>query len=60
MTTPAAYTLDDAARASGYSVDVIRRAVRAGDLATVTPVVGGKRISRPVILASELTRWLTA
>lgn len=53
--TPAdrlAYTYDDAARAVGVSVKVIRRAVRAGHLAPVYPT------SRPVILADDLADWL--
>lgn len=47
-----AYTYDDAARAAGVSVKVIRRAVHDGHLAPVYPT------SRPVILAEELMDWL--
>ena len=60
MTAPVSYNYAEAAAASGYSIDIIRRAVRAGDLATVAPKVNGKPLSRPVILAAELARWLTA
>lgn len=58
MTAPVSYTLEAAASASGYSIDVIRRAVRAGDLATARPKVNGKPVGRPVVLADELQRWV--
>ena len=60
MTTPVAYTLAGAATATGYSIDVIRRAVRKGDLVTHAPKVGGTRVARPVILHDDLMRWLAA
>ena len=58
MSAPVSYTLTDAAATTGYSIDIIRRAVRSGDLATVAPKVNGKPVARPVILHTELVRWL--
>lgn len=52
------FTFAEAAASTGYSLDVIRRAVRAGDIATVAPLVNGLAISRRVITSPELTRWL--
>lgn len=52
------FTFAEAAVSTGYSVDVIRRAVRAGDLASVAPIINGRNLSRPVIVAAELERWL--
>jgi excisionase family DNA binding protein len=55
MTTalaPVSYTYQDAAAAVGVSVDVIRRAVRTGDLEAHYPT------SRPVILAADLKAWV--
>lgn len=60
MTAVRSYSYAGAAQATGYSIDVIKRAVRAGDLRTVTPKVAGRHLSKPVILAAELERWLTA
>lgn len=47
-----AYTYADAAVATGVSIDVIRRAVRVGDLIPSYPT------SRPVLMVEELTEWL--
>ncbi|WP_298229047.1 helix-turn-helix domain-containing protein [Gryllotalpicola sp.] len=47
-----AYTLDEAAIASGISKRTIREHIDAGRLVASYPS------SRPVILASELERWL--
>ncbi len=54
------FTIAEAAQSTGYSIDVIRRAVRAGDLAAVAPKVNGRNLSRPVIVATELERWLNS
>lgn len=51
-------TLQGAADAVGVSVDVIRRAVRAGDLVAVYPRVGGRTVSRPVIRLEDLRAWV--
>ena len=56
--TPLTYTWATASTATGLSVDTIRSAVRAGDLAVHYPLVNGRPISRPVILASDLHTWL--
>ena len=47
-----AFSLAEAAEATGYSIDVIRRAIRKNDL-TVRYAN-----SKPVVLATELTEWL--
>lgn len=49
-----AYNLDEAAAASGVSVDIIRRAVRAKNIPVRFPT------SRPIILRADLEAWLEA
>jgi len=49
-----AYNFEQAATATGYSVDTIRRAVRNNEL------TARYANSKPVILASELESWLEA
>ena len=51
-------TVQRAAERTGYSVEVIRRATKAGDLPVHYPRIGGKPSSRPVILASDLLAWV--
>lgn len=58
MTTALAYTIKTAAKATGISEDTIRRAIRAGDLATGRPTVDGKPITTLTIPAAELARWV--
>ncbi len=53
-----AYTREEAAQAVGVSVDTIKRAIAAGDLRTVSPAVKGRPVSRVLITAAELGRWL--
>jgi hypothetical protein len=48
------YTYAEAAEACGVSKDVIRGAVRRGDLVAHYPT------ARPVILADDLRDWMTA
>lgn len=50
-----AYSINDAARVVGYSDDVIRAALRRGDLRGRY----GTR-TKPVIEATELERWLAS
>lgn len=52
------FNLQEAAISTGYSVDVLRRAIRAGDLATSAPQVDGRTVARRVIKADELERWV--
>ncbi len=54
-----AYTRAEAADAIGLSIDVINRAVRSGDLREDRPVIEGRTLSKGVILAAELERWIT-
>lgn len=48
------YTFKEAAEATGYSTDVIRREVAKGNLAA------RYANTKPVILADELNSWLNA
>ena len=57
MDTKLAYSLQEAADATGLSIDTIRRAMRAGDLAVTYPRVNGRPISKPLVARSELERW---
>lgn len=52
MTTKLAYSFDEAAEATGYSADTIRRHVAKGNL------TARYANTKPVILVSELTEWL--
>lgn len=54
MTERLSYNVSDAAAAVGVSPDVIRRAVRTGDIPVHYPT------SRPVILRADLEAWLAA
>lgn len=47
-------SIEEAAEATGYSTDTIRRAIRNSDL------TARYANSKPVILASELTDWLSS
>lgn len=49
-----AYSIEEAAEATGYSTDTIRRALRNSDM------TARYANSKPVILATELTEWLEA
>lgn len=53
-----AYTVKEAAESTGYSRDVIDRAIRAGDMATLDPKVEGRSIKVRTIRSTELERWL--
>ena len=54
MAAKLAYTFAEAAEATGYSIDVIRRAVRTKDL----PAKYGT--ARPVIRHEDLVAWVDA
>jgi hypothetical protein len=58
--SPVSYDYAGASAATGYSVDVIQRAVKAGDIAARYVVVNGQTLSKPVIEADELRRWVAA
>jgi len=49
-----AYSIEEAAAATSYSTDTIRRAIKNNDLSVKYAN------SKPVILASELEAWLNA
>lgn len=52
------YGLKEAATATGLSEDVLRRAVRAGELRTLTPTLEGRKITKILIPADALQEWL--
>ena len=54
MAEPIAYDVKGAAEATGHSVDVVRRAIRSGELTPRYPT------SKPVILADDLRRWVAS
>ncbi|MBP7988835.1 helix-turn-helix domain-containing protein [Candidatus Neomicrothrix sp.] len=62
MTTAAptklAYTRREAAAACGVSVDVIDKAIKAGDLRAVRPTIDGRKLATILIRHTELERWL--
>lgn len=62
MTTTAptklAYTRREAAEACGVSVDVIDKAIKAGDLRAVRPTIDGRKLATILIRHTELERWL--
>lgn len=49
-----AFNFEEAAEATGYSVDTIRRAVRNSEL------TARYANSKPVVLVTELNEWLNA
>lgn len=55
---PISFDVFGAGAATGVSVDVIRRAVRAGDLPVHLPEVNGRQINKPLILAEDLREWV--
>lgn len=55
-----AYSRRQAAETTGLSVDVIDRAIKAGDLRAVRPTVDGRKLATVLILHTELERWLAA
>lgn len=55
---PVSFDYTGAAAATGFSEDVIRRAVNAGDLTVRYPKVAGRTLSKPVIAFDELHRWV--
>jgi len=58
--TPVSYSYETAALATGLSTDIIRRAVRVGDLGVKYVQVEGRTIAKPVIERAELERWVAA
>lgn len=54
MSTKLAYSIEEAAEAAGYSTDTIRRALRNSDM------TARYANSKPVILATELSEWLSS
>lgn len=57
-TVPVSLSFDDAARDTGLSVDLIRRAVRSGDLSARYVEIDGRQITKPVILRDDLHAWI--
>jgi len=59
MTAPIAYTPKTAAEATGLSIDVIKRAIRSGDLKATRPLIDGREVAKDSIAPVALERWLT-
>lgn len=57
---PVSFDYEGAAAATGLSSDVIQKAVRSGDLQVRYPKVDGRTIAKPVVMADELRRWISA
>lgn len=57
---PVSYDYAGASAATGLSIDVLRRAVAAGDLAVRYPIVAGRALAKPVIERDELARFIGA
>lgn len=55
-----AYTVEEAAEAIGVSVWTIREAIKAGDLAALSPVVNGRKQRTVLVDVDELRAWLRA
>ena len=55
---PVSFSYETAAAATGLSVDVLKRAVRTGDLEPRYPVVEGRAIAKPVFERAELERFI--
>jgi len=58
MTPLLAYTVKTAAEATGYSADVIKRAIRSGDLKATRPKINGREVVKDSINAADLEAWL--
>lgn len=56
--TSISYNYEQAAKATGYSVDIIRKAVRCGDLVMRYPKVDGRHLAKGVIEHRELMAWV--
>lgn len=57
---PVSFDLAGASTATGFSEDVIRRAMNAGDLTVRYVTVAGRTVAKPVIEFDELQRWVAA
>lgn len=57
---PVSYDYAGASLATGFSEDVIRRAVNAGDLTVRYVTVNKRQVAKPVIEFDELQRWISA
>lgn len=55
---PVSYSYETGAAATGLSVDILKKAVRLGDLVPTYVVVEGRPISKPVFEREELERFV--
>lgn len=55
---PVSFSYETAAVATGLSVDVLKKAVRVGDLVPRYPRVDGRVIAKPVFERAELERFI--
>jgi hypothetical protein len=57
---PVSFSYETAAAATGLSADVLKRAVRSGDLTPRYPEINGRAITKPVFEREELERFIRA
>lgn len=57
---PISFDWRGASAATGLSADMIMRAVRAGDLVAHYPVIDGRTVAKPLILANDLRAWIAS
>lgn len=55
---PVSYSYETASVATGLSVDVLKRAVRSGDLVPRYVVIDGTQITKPVFERAEVARFV--
>ena len=58
--TPVSFSYETAALATGLSENMIRRAVRKGDLSVRYVRIDGRDVAKPVIERAELEHWVAS
>ena len=56
---PLAYGINDFSKEVGLGRTYIFAAIKAGELRTISPIIGGKIIKRKLITPEEGKRWLS-
>lgn len=55
---PVSYSYETGSAATGLSVDILKKAVRTGDLVPTYVVIEGRPIAKPVFETAELARFV--
>ena len=55
---PVSYSYETGSAATGLSIDILKKAVRTGDLVPTYPVIEGRTIAKPVFPREELERFV--